>query len=146
MTKTNKGSFLKKRLVFWLVVCVCACIFFTLINFAYNECTTTYTSTASLSDYHQANISFMKSNRDSSMNTILYNYEIENGKYIIGFAFFYNLACLLVIAVVAFSCLNVYYSLGLLVKYHNDKHARKAAKHTRAMYNLEKEMRAHRYI
>jgi len=140
MTKNNKGYFLRKRLVFWLAFCVVACLFFALVDFTYSECATTYTNTTDLSDYHRTNIAFMQNNGDSSMNTIIFKYDIENGKYIIGFALLYNLACLLAIVLVAFGFLNAYYYLMRIVNLNYTKRILRAVKHTSVTYKFHKDM------
>ncbi len=141
MTNNKKENFLKKRLLFWVGAIIVACIFIHLVNVAYFASATTYTSTATLSDFHRNNISFMQTNRDSSMNLFIFRYDIVDSKYVIGFALIYNLVCLMGIAGCAIAVWNVYNSIGLIVRHRNNIYINKRVDHTVAMHNLRTEMR-----
>ena len=141
MTKNKKENFLKNRLLFWVGAIIVALIFIYVVEIAYTACATTYSSTATLSDYHRNNISFMQTNRVSSMNLILFRYDIIDGKYVIDFALIYNLLCTIGILACAFAVWNVYTSLGMFVRHRNNIYINKRIKYTAAMHNLRTEMR-----
>ncbi|MBQ8043475.1 MAG: hypothetical protein IJ272_04925 [Clostridia bacterium] len=143
--KTNtRENYLKKRLLFWFIVLAIAIAIVCLINVAYSASTTTYTSTHRMPEVHQKNIAFMESNRDSSMNTFIHKYTVEDGKYIIGFAVVYNLASLIAIAGCALAIRNVYCCFARMMRDRYDKDIRKSVKHTAAMHKFRTEMRYER--